>query len=125
MRQRKQPLRTSIAGFLEEISELHVTLSNADVVTAKRLFKSCKASPGVGEVVRPRNGGNFAVAKLDEMLGGKLGASAVIDDNGIYVHQARLSIQVDQDRPGFLECAQEIQVRSGGAIDDPGHLPAQ
>ena len=52
-------------------------------------------------------------------------ASPVIDDNGIDILQARLTIKVDQDCTGFLEGAQKIQIRSGRAIDDAGHFPVE
>ena len=65
------------------------------------------------------------MAKLNEMLGGEFGASPVIDDNGIDIRQARFTIKVDQYRTGFLEGAQEIQIRSGRAIDDAGHFSVE
>jgi hypothetical protein len=65
------------------------------------------------------------VTKLNEMLGGKFGAQPVIDDNGIDILQARLTIKVDQYCTGFLECAQEIQIRSGRAINDARDFPVE
>jgi len=67
---------------------------------------------GRWRVLRPGYGGNFEMAKLNEMLGGQLGAAPVVDDHGIHIQQARFAIQIDQQSPGFLERAQEIQVRS-------------
>ena len=68
-----------------------------------------------------RDGRNFAMAKLNEMLRGELGASSVIDDDGIDILQTRLTIKINQYCAGSLECAQEIQVRSDRAIDDAGY----
>ena len=65
------------------------------------------------------------MSKLNEMLRREFGPLPVIDDDRIDILQARLPIQVDQDRAGFLECAQEIQIRSGRAIDDAGHFSVQ
>ena len=94
-------------------------------MSAKCVFKSCQASAGVGKVLRSGNGGNFEMAKLNEMLGGEFGASPVVDDHGIDIFQARLTIKVDQYSAGFLEGPQEIQIRSGRAIDDAGHFPLE
>ena len=73
-------------------------------------------------MLRSCNSGNFKMPELEEMLGGELGASLVIDDNRVHIGQPRLTIKVDQDRTGFLEGAQEIKIRAGRTIDDAGHF---
>ena len=95
------------------------------MVTAQRIFKADQASARVGKVRRSCNGGNFDVTKLKEMLGGEFGASFVVDDYGIDILQARFTIKIDQYCAGFMESAQEIQIRSGRAVDDARNFPVE
>ena len=104
---------------------MNVRLLYADVVLAQCILKPGQASSRVGKMLRSCDRGYFEVTKLNEMLGGEFGAAPVVDDNRIDIVQARLAIEVDQYCAGFLESAQEIQIRSGRAIDDAGNFSIQ
>jgi hypothetical protein len=93
--QGKQIFRALIAGFLQKISELNVPLPDFEAVTAERIIETGKASPRVGEVLRSCDGGNFAMTKPDQVLGGEFGAQPVVDDNCIDILQPRLTIKID------------------------------